>query len=279
MMRALVTAITLAAACVFASTAAAQTTKLRKIDSELDAMAWQAVGRLDVSGAGFCSATLIAPDLVVTAAHCVYNMQSGQAHAPRTMTFRAGLRAGQATAQARVAQVAAHPGFDPRASMTARNIAHDAALLRLERPIQVYQLNPFGLHKDRVAPGPVSVVSYGRGREDAQSRQRQCQMTERQQGVLVFDCDVTYGSSGAPVFSHMNGRAKVMAVVSAMSVWDGRRVALGVDLQALMPEMKQMLRTGLLAPAPVPRAKVKRLRVGGGRNSTGARFVKVPGGS
>jgi protease YdgD len=256
----------------------AQTSKLRKLDSELDAMAWQAVGRLDVAGSGFCSATLIEDDLIVTAAHCVYDMATSKPHAPERMTFRAGLRDGKAAAHVRVSKVAAHPGFDPTSGSSQANVSHDAALLRLERPVQVYQLNPFALHKDRVVEGPVSIVSYGRGRAEAQSRQRECQMTERQGAMLVFDCDVTFGSSGSPVFSHMNGRAKVMAVVSAMSVWNGRKVALGVDVQAVVPELKQMLRASQLAVAPAPRAKVRRLRVGdstgGGRSSIGAKFVR-----
>lgn len=272
----------IAALVIAATGASAQTTKLRKLDSELNAQAWQAVGRLDIAGGGFCSATLIEDDLVVTAAHCVYNMNTGQAHAPENMTFRAGLRDGKAAAHVRVAKVAAHPKFNPRAASSYANISNDAALLRLEKPVQVYQLNPFALHQDRVVRGPVSIVSYGRNRSEAQSRQNECQMKERQGAVLVFDCDVTYGSSGAPVFTQMNGRAKIMAVVSAMSVWDGRKVALGVDVQAVVPELKQQLRSGQLAIAPAPAARIKRLRVGSSgtalngtsRKSIGAKFVK-----
>ncbi len=80
-------------------------------------------------------------------------------------------------------------------------------------------MDPFALHTDVVKNGPVSVLSYGRGRgrADAQSRQRECQMTDRQRDVLVFDCEVTFGSSGAPVFSHLNGRGRVISFISGMA--------------------------------------------------------------
>lgn len=39
---------------------------------------WNAVGRLNVNG-GFCTGALIEPDLVVTAAHCVYVARTGAA--------------------------------------------------------------------------------------------------------------------------------------------------------------------------------------------------------
>ena len=59
--------------CVLlASPVAAQDdSKLKKLTS-LDATRdWQAVGRLNIGRAGFCTGTLVAPDLVLTAAHCL----------------------------------------------------------------------------------------------------------------------------------------------------------------------------------------------------------------
>lgn len=252
---------------------AAQNTSLSRLDAGYQARGWEAVGRLDIGSSGFCSGTLIGPDLVLTAAHCVYDKQTGRPYAPKDFTFRAGLRNGAAAAKRGVSKIAAHPGFDPNGRLDASNISHDAALLRLSAPIQTADMNPFALHIDRVSPGPVSVVSYGRGREDAQSRQRECKLLERQGGVMIFDCDVTFGSSGAPVFSHLNGRGRVMSVISGMTTIDGKRLALGMYLPPLIADLKPLLgRQGLASIAP--KAAVRRIKVGSSRSGSSAKFVR-----
>jgi hypothetical protein len=51
--------------------------------------------------------------------------------------------------------------------LSAKNVNHDVALLKLSSPIPFSEMDPFALHTDVVKNGPVSVVSYGHA--DAQS--------------------------------------------------------------------------------------------------------------
>lgn len=250
----------------------AQTTKQRTLDSDYAAASWKAVGRIDFGRGAFCSGTLIAPNLVLTAAHCLYRPGTDQLWPTNDIRFLAGLRDGDAEAVRSATSAAAHVGFDPKGPLTAQNVAHDVALIRLEQPISTFEVPPFSLFSDRIAEGPVSIVSYGRGRETAQTRQKECQMMHRLGDAMIFDCDVTFGSSGAPVFSHLNGRGQVMAVISGMMQIEGENRSVGMVLPQRVAELKSQLR---LQVAP-PTARMRRITVGGSnpRSNIGAKFVK-----
>lgn len=269
--------------CLFAAPIAALAQVhlgLRALDTDHEARGWEAVGRVD-SKSGYCTGTLISPTLVLTAAHCVYDMRNGAKLAAKDFTFLAGQRNGKAVASRSISRIAAHPGFDPRKGFSGDNVSHDLALLELSKPIASSEINAFALHDDRVAPGEVSIVSYGRGRSDVQSRQRGCEMLERRGALMAFDCDVTKGSSGAPVFSHLNGRGRVLSVISGEVTTDGREIALGMYLPPLITTLKKELAAGAAEPV----AEIKRLRVGqksggafnSGNRANGAKFLTVPG--
>ena len=248
-------------------------TALRGMASENDALVWQAVGRLDAEEVGFCTATLIAPELVLTAAHCVYASQTRRLLQPEELTFRAGLRKGQVAAERKISQIEPHPNYDPRTGVTIKNIRHDVALLRLAEPIPTHELDPFVLHNREVSSGPVSVVSYGRNRETLPSRQDVCQVIDAQRGIMMMNCDVTFGSSGAPVFSHANGRGQIVSVISGGGYHDGKRVTYGMSLPRVVAELKQQI----WANKEKPVASINRIQVGSGTSGQrigGAKFVR-----
>lgn len=255
----------------------AQTTRLKGLEGPNDALVWQAVGRLDAGNIGFCTATLIAPNFVLTAAHCVYSTDTDQLLRAEDLTFRAGLRNGSVAAERSVSQIEAHPGYDPAAGVTLENVRHDVALLRLSEPIPTSALDPFIVADSTVLQGPVSVVSYGRGRAELPSRQAQCEMLRAERGILVMNCDVTFGSSGAPVFTHLNGRGQIVSVISGIGTFDGRRVTYGMPLPRLVADLKHQMRVNLVKPiAEARRVTVGTKQLSGG--SGGAKFVR-PGGS
>jgi protease YdgD len=251
-----------------------RTTDLQKLEGANEALVWRAVGRLETGGSGFCTATLIAPDLVLTAAHCVYAPRDGTLMSPAVLSFRAGLLGEDVAAERRIAQVEAHPGFDPSKPLTAENIRHDVALLRLAEPIPTSLLDPFTVYGRPPGRGAVSVVSYGRGREDQPSRQKVCQMLEVRQGVIFMDCDVTFGSSGAPVFTHRNGRGQIVSVISGMGHVNGQRLTFGMELPARVAELRHQMRANRRGPI----ANARRVIVGRGNAPGGAKFIR-PGGS
>lgn len=255
---------------VIAGAAASQTTGLKRLTLRQDLLGYEAVGRLDIGPDNYCSAVLIAPDLLLTAAHCLVGAQ-GAPVAIGSLVFRAGLRDGQSVAERTARRAVIHPNYVP-GRIGAANVRNDVGLVELDAPIPAATAAPFAVAVP--GAGAVSVVSYARGRSEALSRQASCQVLGRSGGLLAFDCDVTFGASGAPVFDTGGGRPRIVSLVSSGTRLDDGKVAFGMELPALVADLKQALRSGR-GVFPQPRVNARRLIVGGGdRDGSGAKFVR-----
>ncbi|MCF3594837.1 trypsin-like peptidase domain-containing protein [Rhodobacteraceae bacterium LMO-12] len=253
--------------------AIADNSSLIRLNQRDALLGWEAVGRVAIGDDGYCTGVLIATDLVLTAAHCVVEPTTGTLRDAESLTFRAGWREGAAIAESRISRVVAHSNYVPAKGMSFENIRFDAALLRLEKPIPSATAAPFALHGPAKTGQRVSVVSYGRGRDSALSWQRVCGLLGRQSGIMAFNCDVTFGSSGAPVFVTDGRRARILTLVSSGGSRDGMTIAYGMELPEVVAQLKRDLRTlGPIRPAVTP---VRRIRVGGSNSAaSGAKFVK-----
>ena len=253
--------------------ATAQNSGLIKLGARDALLGWEAVGRVSIGNRGYCTGVLIATDLVLTAAHCVYDKMTGQAEQENALRFQAGWRDGKAIAERGIAAIAAHPKYNPKAGVTLENLKHDAALLKLDQAVPAGMAAPFVLHSGAKTGQRVSVVSYGKGRDTALSWQRDCGLLGRGDGILGFDCDVTFGSSGAPVFVREGQRARILTLVSSGGSRNGMKVAYGMELPPVISELKRVLRARGPIRSTVSVPQVKRLRVGVMNGSTGAKFV------
>lgn len=215
---------------------------LKRLTLRTDLLGWEAVGRVELGG-GYCTGTLIATDLVLTAAHCVYT-RGGARRPVEDMSFRAGLRDGQAIAESAVKHIVAHPAYRPGRPPDWTNVRHDVALLQLQDSIPSGVASPFRINPPVTAGRDVSVVSYAAGRDQALSRQRVCQVIGQNAGLMVFDCDVYFGSSGAPVFSRGHGPARIVSIVSSGSRSPEATVSFGMELPSIVADLKHGLRTG-----------------------------------
>ena len=120
-------------------------------------------------GRGFCTASLISPDVILTVAHCLFDKDTGQKYPLDAFEFQAAWRHGYAEAYRGIKSTLTHPKYRFNSTKDVEKVSQGVAMVLLDHPIQNGRIDPFV-----VAPLPkqgedVAVVSYARGRKNAPS--------------------------------------------------------------------------------------------------------------
>ena len=200
---------------------------------------WEAVGRLNISGRNMCTGSLIAPNLVLTAAHCLYDPASGRAIDPTTIKFEAGLMGRRAKAARNIAKAVVHPGY--RHSKRGDSLmGSDIAVLRLSRPISSNEIQPLRMSLNAARGDSVGVLSYNFTHATRPNLERSCEVLAKQRTTLVMSCLVDFGASGAPVLQVIPGHLpRLVSVISAKAAMGSRRVSIGTALDSTLWHLMQ----------------------------------------
>jgi protease YdgD len=197
---------------------------------------------------------------VLTAAHCLFDRQTGAPEDIGQIRFRAGLREGEAVAEAAAVRAVAH------------SIRLDLALAQLAEPVPAAVAAPFAVR----TPGnsdKVSVLSYAQGRRGAvlAAQVHGAGAAERPAGLQLRRGLRVIGRPGLWPYA---GRARIVSISSAGTRDKTGTVAFGMDLPVLLADLKAALRSGqgvLTAAKAEPR--IRRIGPCDGARDIGARFV------
>ena len=114
-------------------------------------------------------------------------------------------------------------------------------MIRLTKPIPQAKAPFFA-----IAPAPnedaeLTLISYRRDRQHALTRQEGCDVAKIKGPVLTLGCDVTFGASGSALFQEVDGKMRIVAVLSAMSRDGGKALAYAVTVESTIVEVMARL--------------------------------------
>ncbi len=205
---------------------------------------WSAIGRIQgvgVDGGGYaCTGTLLAPDIVLTNAHCVVNPETHQVS--QQIWFQPNLVYGTLQDQGDMAFVVQ---FAYGTDFTNANGAdpNDWAILKLDRPVGnkygtlPWSSLPTGILADNreqfalvgysgdfpeYSPGETAGVHIG------------CSILGEENGLYIHDCDTNGGASGGPIIGLIDGKFQIVGLhAGALRFSDGTVVNYAVKMSRL----------------------------------------------
>ncbi|MGB0937050.1 MAG: trypsin-like serine peptidase [Colwellia sp.] len=185
------------------------------------ALDFSGIGLLKVANKKNCTATLVSPNTILTAAHCVYDSESGQYYPPKFIKFRpAKASSGQNEPNNFVAIKTYTVGMRtfPKGNFTQNALMGDWALITLSKPLNC-ALTKLALTKANTKNSQQLIVAgFPKGSENELVIDKSCEYAlPPKQGNMIRlkSCQLKHGDSGAPLMRVVEGKLTIIGTISA----------------------------------------------------------------
>ncbi|MGI3187037.1 trypsin-like serine peptidase [Nioella aestuarii] len=218
---------------------------------------WSMIGLVEFTE-GFCTGTLIAPDIVLTGAHCIV-YEAGDEDTP-PVAFRAGYQ--NETEVARAGVTSYHV---PSAWRETEQEGTDFAFVFLDQPLgdqlgwmELGPLSPAEIAAYAAGAGPdILQAGYSADQPDVLTGNLDCPFIELgADNTLIHQCDTVQGDSGSPLFVQDGNGYRIIGVES----YTDERPEMEFDLNIAMYVADVIAELQSLSTSPAPAAPADPLK-------------------
>jgi len=194
-----------------------------------------AAGRLEDPELGItCSASLVAPDVVLTAAHCVAKYLNTKNEKPIPQVFRPGIGLNAETYS--IDRIVLHPLYNRIIGPSRWALRFDFAAVHLATPVPPEIAEPFDVGAEAQVGEKLFIVSW-RNHNNPQPRQRACEVMNGARGLVTLACKVSGGESGAPVLRKGINGLELVAVISSRGKFLQQPIAQASNVALRLPPL------------------------------------------
>ncbi|SMF39822.1 trypsin-like serine peptidase [Pseudogulbenkiania subflava] len=217
---------------------------------------WQAIGQLETASGNLCTATLVAPDVALTAGHCFVGPHGRLDPALRFTLALDGQNSTRHAAARRVwldrrlLRGLIRQGDDLIVPPAVAR--YDVAFVRLDAPLLSAEHTVVPFDGDRAAlrqaltraSWRVNQAGYPEDFPDRLMLHRHCRATRLEaDGRLAHRCDTLPGDSGSPLLLEVAGQPRLVAIQSSApdARWRHRADNMALSTPAFLPALRRFL--------------------------------------